>query len=82
MTVVRLTDTAAITAALTHPDLAQALYDEGAVIMEGVLLTLHGEAHRKRRLLEFGVFRRNFFKYYEQGIFLQTLEETLAPDLS
>lgn len=82
MTAHRLTDTAQITAALCHPDLAQALYDEGAVIMDRVLLTLHGEAHRKRRLLEFGVFRRNFFKYYEQGIFLQTLEETLAPDLA
>jgi cytochrome P450 len=82
MTAHRLTDTARITAALCHPDLAQALYDEGAVIMDRVLLTLHGEAHRKRRLLEFGVFRRNFFKYYEQGIFLQTLEETLAPDLA
>jgi cytochrome P450 len=78
----RLTDPGAITAALCHPDLAQALYDEGAVIMQDVLLTLHGEAHRKRRLLEFGVFRRNFFKYYEQGIFLQTLDETIAPDLA
>lgn len=82
MSAMKLDDTARITAALCHPDLAQALYDEGAVIMDRVLLTLHGEAHRKRRLLEFGVFRRNFFKYYEQGIFLQTLEETLAPDLA
>lgn len=82
MTALRLTDAPRITAALCHPDLAQALYDEGAVIMDRVLLTLHGEAHRKRRLLEFGVFRRNFFKYYEQGIFLQTLDETIAPDLA
>jgi cytochrome P450 len=78
----RLADPAQIAAALCHPDLAQALYDEGRVIMEDVLLTLHGEAHRKRRLLEFGVFRRNFFKYYEQGIFMATLDETIAPDLA
>jgi cytochrome P450 len=82
MTVHRVTDPARINAALCHPDLAQALYDEGRVIMDRVLLTLHGEAHRKRRLLEFGVFRRNFFDYYERGIFVQTLDETIAPDLA
>ncbi len=79
---VRLADPARIAAALCHPDLEQALYDEGRVIMQDVLLTLHGEAHRKRRLLEFGVFRRNFFRYYEQGVFMATLDETIAPDLA
>ena len=33
--------------------------------MEDTLLTLHGEAHRTRRMLEFRVFRRSFFRWYE-----------------
>lgn len=65
--------------ALRNTDLAQALYDEGAVIMDGVLLTLHGEEHHARRALEYRVFRRGFFKIYEQEIFPATVDETLAP---
>ena len=67
---------------LRHPDLAQALYDEGAVIMDGVLLTLHGEEHRRRRMLEFRVFRRDFFRFYETEVFPRTLTETMAPALA
>jgi cytochrome P450 len=67
---------------LRRPDLAQALYDEGAVIMDQVLLTLHGEEHRKRRMLELRVFRRDFFRYYETQVFPRTLEETMAPALA
>ena len=36
-------------AALRNRDLKQALYDAGKVVMEGVLLTLHGEEHAARR---------------------------------
>jgi cytochrome P450 len=64
---------------LRNPDLKQAMYDEGAVITEGVLLTLHGDAHRLRRNLEFRVFRRDFFHRYEAEVFAPTLRETLAP---
>ncbi len=67
---------------LRHADLAQALYDEGAVIMDKVLLTLHGEEHRQRRLLEMRIFRRDFFRYYETEVFTRTLDETLAPALA
>lgn len=77
-----ITESKIISAALRDPNLAQALYDEGAVIMKDVLLTLHGEEHRQRRLLEFGVFRRNFFKYYETEIFIPTLEQTIRGDLN
>jgi cytochrome P450 len=63
---------------LRNPNLAQALYDEGAVIMDQVLLTLHGEEHRKRRVLEFRVFRRDFFRYYETEVFPRTLNETMT----
>ncbi|WP_160119267.1 cytochrome P450 [Sphingosinicella microcystinivorans] len=47
--------------------------------MDGVLLTLHGDAHVERRGVEVRVFRRNFFKYYEKEVFPVTLEQTLAP---
>jgi cytochrome P450 len=69
-------------AALRHPDLAQCMYDAGAVVMDQVLLSLHGEAHRVRRLLEFRVFRKNFFAYYEHEVFPPTLQATLAPYLA
>jgi cytochrome P450 len=65
-------------AALKNEHLAQSLYDEGKVIMDGVLLTLHGEEHRKRRVLEFRVFRRSFFRYYETEVFPRALAETLG----
>lgn len=68
-------------ATLRHKDLRQSLYDAGAVIMDGVLLTLHGEEHRLRRTLEFRVFRRDFFHHYETEVFPRTLAETLAPFL-
>ena len=64
---------------LRNPDLAQSLYDEGAVIMADVLLTLHGEAHKTRLKQEMRVFRRDFFHYYETEVFPRTLSETLAP---
>jgi cytochrome P450 len=79
MKTVKVADYGQILEALKNPGLAQSLYDEGKVIMEGVLLTLHGEAHRARRNLEFRVFRRNFFRYYEQEVFPATLKPTLAP---
>lgn len=65
--------------ALRNPALKQSLYDMGAVVMKDTLLTLHGEQHQERRKLEVRVFRRNFFKYYEQEVFPATLAETLDP---
>lgn len=66
-------------AALRNRDLSQALYDAGKAVMDGVLLTLHGEEHAARRTVEVRVFRRNFFHYYEKEVFPRTLAETLAP---
>ncbi|MEE3294390.1 MAG: cytochrome P450, partial [Pseudomonadota bacterium] len=68
--------------ALVNRDLKQALYDEGKVIMEGVLLTLHGQEHHQRRKLEHKVFQRDFFRYYEHELFPRTLEETIFPFLN
>ena len=64
---------------LRDPQLAQSLYDEGAVIMADVLLVLHGAQHRARRLLELKVFRRDFFRYYEYELFPVTLSQTMRP---
>jgi cytochrome P450 len=66
-------------AALRNTELKQALYDAGGVIMSDVLLTLHGKDHSARRSVEARVFRRNFFRYYEQEVFPDTFERTLAP---
>ena len=65
--------------ALREPDLKQALYDEGAVLMNRVLVTLHGDEHRARRLLEMRVFRRDFFRHHEQVVIPQVFDEVMAP---
>ncbi len=67
--------------ALRQRNLAQGLYDIGGVLMDGVLVNLHGDAHRARRNLESKAFRRDIFRYYEREIFPPTLEKTLRPFL-
>jgi len=83
MTILEITDYRACEQALKLPQLKQALYDEGAILMDRVLVTLHGDEHRARRLTEMRVFRRDFFKRYEQevipGIFTEVLA-TIDPD--
>ena len=63
---------------LSDKQLAQSMYDEGAVIMADVLLVLHGAPHRARRGLELRVFRRDFFRYYEHEVFPATLKQSMA----
>ncbi len=67
--------------ALREKNLRQALYDEGAVVMQDVLVNLHGDEHRARRNLETKVFRRDFFRFYETEVFPRTLQETIKPYL-
>ena len=69
-------------AGLLNRNLKQALYDEGALVMEDVLLTLHGPPHRARRAMEHRIFRRDFLRYYEQELFPAVLAETLGPFLA
>jgi len=64
--------------ALRSRDLAQALYDDGKEVMANVLLNLHGAEHQVRRTIEFRVFGRGFFRYYEHELFPQTLHESLS----
>lgn len=68
--------------ALRNPDLVQSMYEAGGVVMDDVLLTLHGEAHHRRRAAAFQVFARGFFRYYEREVFPATLTRTLAPFLA
>ncbi len=79
MSIHRITSFSDCETALRNRDLKQALYDAGKVVMDGVLLTLHGEEHGLRRAVEVRVFRRNFFHYYEKEVFPKTLEQTMAP---
>jgi len=60
-------------------DLRQALYDAGEIIMEDVLVNLHGEAHSVRRRGENRLYRRATFVHYEQDLFPQIIAETVDP---
>lgn len=57
----------------------QALYDEGGVVMDNVLLTLHGAEHHKRRVLEFSILRKDYFAYYEAEVFPPALAQVIDP---
>jgi cytochrome P450 len=76
---VNITGFEACSHALRQTDLRQALYDEGAVLMEKVLVNLHGDEHRQRRTVESKVLRKDVFDAYEREIFPRTLAETLEP---
>jgi cytochrome P450 len=82
MSTIELSDYRVCEKALLEPDLKQALYDEGAILMEKVLVTLHGEEHRSRRVLEMRVFRRNFFRHYEHDVIPNIFEEVVQPFLT
>jgi cytochrome P450 len=47
--------------------------------MGDALITLHGDAHQKRRLMEMTVFNRGFFRNYEHVVFPATLQPLLEP---
>lgn len=65
--------------ALKQNDLKQSLYDAAAIMMDRVLVNLHGAEHRARRNQEALVFRKDIFLLYEKTILPRTLEETMAP---
>lgn len=78
MKTVHISDFFAAQDALRNADLTQALYEQGGVVMDDALISLHGPAHRKRRVTELAVFGRGFFRYYEREVFPAALEQTLA----
>ena len=81
MATIELSDYKVCEKALLEPDLEQALYDEGAILMKKVLVTLHGQEHRERRVLEMRVFRRNFFRHYEHEVIPKVFDEVVQPFL-
>ena len=64
-----------------HKQLRQALYDAGEVVMEDVVVNLHGDEHRQRRRLENRLFRRDTFFEYERDMFPKIIQETVDPYL-
>ena len=75
---IRLTAYNDCEAALKNNDLRQSLYDAGSILMEKVLVNLHGEGHRSRRSVEGLLFRRSFFRLYEAEILPPLIDATLA----
>ena len=68
--------------AYRQKDLRQALYDAGEVIMEDVLVNLHGDEHRSRRRLENRLYRRETFAHYERDLFPGIIAATVDPHVS
>jgi cytochrome P450 len=67
-----------VEAAFRHPELRQALYDEGAVVTADTLLALHGEAHLARRRLEARVLKQDVFREYEREVVPHAIADALA----
>ena len=65
-----------------HKQLRQALYDAGEVVMEDVVVNLHGDEHRQRRRLENRLFRRDTFYEYEREMFPAIIQQTVDPYLT
>ncbi|NWJ72622.1 cytochrome P450 [Pseudonocardia sp. ICBG1122] len=68
--------------ALRRRDLEQALYDAGGAVMAGSLITLHGEAHQRRRRAENRLFRRGTFRWWELNLVPGTIETSYATALA
>ncbi|MDE0603975.1 MAG: hypothetical protein OXI18_06170 [bacterium] len=60
--------------------LRQALFD-GSVVMDDVLINLHGREHRDRRRIENPLFRRDVQLVYEREDFPEVVSTALAPHL-
>ena len=61
--------------ALCNPNLRQNLYEDSDILMKDVLLTLHGEEHRRRRQSELKLFTRSITSNYENIIFSELLNQ-------
>jgi cytochrome P450 len=77
-----LTGYADVRDALRQRDLAQALYDAGGAVMAGSLITLHGEAHKRRRRVENRLFRRGTFRWWELHLVPGTIASAYAAPLA
>ena len=64
--VITLTTYTGARAAFRSRDLRQALYDEGAALMTGVIVNLHGDEHVARRRVENRLFGRETSLWFER----------------
>ena len=64
--------------ALRQRDLKQALYDAGGSVMADSLITLHGEAHKRRRRAENRLFRRGTFRWCQLGFKFYKTTSTIS----
>ncbi|MFT4824495.1 MAG: cytochrome P450 [Halioglobus sp.] len=67
--------------AMCDRNLVQSMYSECSVLMDSVLLVLHGDEHTLRRSNELKLFRKDFVRYYLKEVYPRTLELTLEPFL-
>lgn len=67
--------------ALKQANLRQSLYDAASLMMSDVLVNLHGQDHRDRRLVEGTIFRKDVFLRYEKNFLPRTMAETIRPVL-
>jgi cytochrome P450 len=65
--------------AYRRPELRQAQYSEAGVVLDGVLVNLHGREHRERRITENRLFRRDTFLHYEYDVFPEVLARIMRP---
>ena len=77
MTTHRITRFREVEEAYRRPELKQALYNEGGILFDKVLVDLHGDEHRTRRSVESRLFRRNFFRQYEAEVFPRLMHDTI-----
>lgn len=63
-------------------DLRQGLYEEAGLLMQGVIVNLHGEPHKARRRLENRLFRRDTFRWYETDVIPEVIDAILRPALA
>lgn len=63
--------------AFRHRALRQALYDEAAPLMHGVIVNLHGDEHRVRRRFENRLFRPDTFAWYEAQVIPAIIDDVL-----
>lgn len=68
--------------ALRQRDLMQALYDAGGAVMADSLITLHGEAHKRRRRVENRLFRRGTFRWWELNLVPGIIEQSYAQPIA
>ncbi|RFU14242.1 cytochrome P450 [Rhodobacteraceae bacterium W635] len=64
---------------LRVPDLKQALYEADPLFLTSAVVSLHGDEHKRKRSVVQSLFTREFFRQYQNRVFPEALEETLAP---